>query len=253
MRRKHGKRKAADTAADRLRAEILTGRAPAGSDLPAERELAERLGVSRLTLRSSLSRLEAEGLVQPVHGSGNRVLDFRRSGGVDLMAHLARLSLEGGRVPLSLLEDMLELRRVVGVEVLGLVCERASDEDLGELRAQLDVVAAAVGAPERFMDADLQFARLLVRAGRNLALELLFNTIARVIDQQPGLELAFTANAAGTVSVYRRLLALLEARDGDRARDLARRLLTRLDRATLARVEALVPRTPDDPEREGSS
>ncbi len=60
--------KAVDEVTRRVRAAILRGDHPVGTDLPGERELSRTLGVSRLTLRAGLSRLEAEGLVRAVHG-----------------------------------------------------------------------------------------------------------------------------------------------------------------------------------------
>src|SRR5687768_7988699 len=114
------RKRAAAQAADRIRDAILVGKHPPGSSLPGERELSETLEVSRLTLRSALARLEAEGLVRPVHGSGTRVLDYRESGGVDLLGYLARLAFEGRIVPVDVLGDLLELRRAVAIEALGL-------------------------------------------------------------------------------------------------------------------------------------
>ena len=99
------RKSAADAAADRLRRRILEGELPAGSMLPGERELSEQLGVSRLTLRSALASLQAQGLIEKVHGAGNRVLDYRETGGVELVAHLARLAVEGGTMPLRLLGE----------------------------------------------------------------------------------------------------------------------------------------------------
>src|SRR5581483_158704 len=104
------RKRVTEDAADRLRTAILRGEFPAGRDLPGERELALRLGVSRLTLRAALARLEGEGLVQPVHGSGNRVLDFRETGGVELVGYLVALS-PGGTEALGLFGSLLELRR----------------------------------------------------------------------------------------------------------------------------------------------
>ena len=47
--------------------------APAGSKLPPERELAQRLGVSRTTLRDGVSRLALLGLLEVRHGDGTYV------------------------------------------------------------------------------------------------------------------------------------------------------------------------------------
>lgn len=238
-------RRAVESAADRVRKSILRGDVAPGSSLPGERDLAETLGVSRLTLRSAISRLEAEGLVQPVHGSGTRVLDYRERGGVDLIGYLAAQAMEGGVVPFALLRDLLELRRMIAVELLPLIVERASDDDLATLRAHLAHQRTLLGDRDAWKRADLAFARLLVRAGKNLALELLFNTVIRVIDAHPGLDIAFQANADQTIGVYERLLLLLEARDRDRLVRIADRLLRHLDHRTLTRVSELTGQTLD--------
>jgi DNA-binding FadR family transcriptional regulator len=117
---------AAHDAAERLRRQILQGELKPGASLPGERELSERLGVSRLTLRAALTELQAQGLIEKVHGAGNRVLDYRETGGIELIAYLARQAIDGGVVPLPLLGELLELRRMVAIELLGLVCQRAT-------------------------------------------------------------------------------------------------------------------------------
>lgn len=234
-----GRGRAVEAVARHVRASILRGELPPGSALPGERTLSEDLGVSRLTLRSALGRLESEGLVQPVQGSGTRVLDFRASGGIDLLGHLAEVELEGGAVPLGLLADLLEFRRMVAVELLGMVAARATPAELDGLASTLRRLARAVGEPERFMQLDLELARQLVRAGRNLALELLFNTGVRILAQHPALDVAFGANSAHAVVVYERLLSLVATRDERRVRRVSARFLAALDRRTLERVAAL--------------
>ncbi|CAM5526677.1 GntR family transcriptional regulator [Streptomyces tanashiensis] len=59
--------------ADDLRAQISTGHIKAGERLPSEAQLAARYTVSTPTLRSALALLQAEGLVEKVHGKGNFV------------------------------------------------------------------------------------------------------------------------------------------------------------------------------------
>ncbi|HJL02445.1 MAG TPA: FCD domain-containing protein [Polyangiaceae bacterium LLY-WYZ-15_(1-7)] len=230
------RKSAADAAADRLRRRILEGELPAGSMLPGERELSEQLGVSRLTLRSALASLQAQGLIEKVHGAGNRVLDYRETGGVELVAHLARLAVEGGTMPLRLLGELLEFRRLIAVELLGLVAERATPEELRALREHRQAQAELVDDPEGFMKADLDFARLLVRAGHNLTLELLYNTVQRLVTATPGIEAAFAVNSRATLQTYDQLLDLIESRDPDRVRRLARTVMEPLDRRTLDRL-----------------
>ncbi|MCS6798521.1 MAG: GntR family transcriptional regulator [Myxococcota bacterium] len=245
-------KKSVDRAADAIRAWILGGKYRPGDFLPGERELTGLLGVSRITVRGALARLRAEGLVRPEQGAGTRVLDFRESSGVDLLAVLAAQRMAGGPFPLDLLSDLLELRRLVAVELVGLVGERATTSDLSELRALVGQMRGVTGDPSAFMTADLRFARRLVRASRNLALELLANAIVRALEGQPGLHLAFGANAARTVIVYEHLLSLLERGRVEKARAMTRRLLERLDRSTLALVAALSGATPREPSIAGT-
>ncbi|MCA0921298.1 GntR family transcriptional regulator [Pseudooceanicola nanhaiensis] len=58
-----------------LRSDILGGRTPAGAKLPPETELAERHGLSRVTVRRALQSLEAEGLIDRRHGQGTFVAE----------------------------------------------------------------------------------------------------------------------------------------------------------------------------------
>jgi DNA-binding FadR family transcriptional regulator len=228
------KKGAAQAAAETIRWRILSGMHRPGESLPGERELSEELGISRLTLRSALAHLENEGLVRAVHGSGTRVLDYRESGGVELLARLAKLALTGA-IPggLDVFGSLLELRRAVAIEAVGLAAERATPEELRTMRDHVAMQEKLVGDPHAFMIADLAFARLMVRATKNLGIELLFNTVSRSIEEMPGIELAFSLHAPNTVKIYRRLLDRMEAREGGRLRMTAARLLGRLDRTTM--------------------
>lgn len=231
-----GRKRAVEEAADRIRERILTGAYPPGANLPAERELSTQLGVSRLTLRSAIARLEAEGLVRAVHGAGNLVQDYRETGGMDLLGYLAQLAMEGRVVPTSVLGDALELRRAIAVEALGLAAERGTDAELDEMKAHVAHQRTLLTDPRRYMEADLHFARLVVRATHNIAFELVFNTVRRLIADNPALELAHHANALQTLQVYEKLLDLMQKRNASRVRQVTARLLERLDRSTLSLV-----------------
>ena len=234
-----GRKRAVEEAADSIRDGILVGRYRAGDHLPGERELSQQLGVSRLTLRSALARLEAEGLVRAMHGAGNRVLDYRESGTIDLLGYLARLSLEGRVVPVDVLGDLLELRRAIAVEALGLAAERCTDAELEAMREHVRAQHALLDQPRAFMEADLAFARLVVRATHNIAFELVFNTVQKTIMSNSALEIAYWANAPQTLRVYERLLRRMGRRDAERVRQVTRGLLERLDRRTLELLAGL--------------
>src|SRR3954464_10823352 len=102
-----------DTVFAQLRDAILGDGYRAGDQLPPERELAQVFAVNRHAVREAVKRLQEAGFVQVVHGGGTRVLDVRRTAGLDLLGHLARAgdgALEG------IWRDGLEMRRCIGMD-----------------------------------------------------------------------------------------------------------------------------------------
>ncbi|EYB66894.1 hypothetical protein DEIPH_ctg064orf0063 [Deinococcus phoenicis] len=91
-------------AEDILVSRLLDGHYPPGSALPAERELAAELGVTRPTLREALQRLSRDGLLEIRQGKPTLARD-PREGGLSLLAHLVA---RGGLA--DLIPDLLDLR-----------------------------------------------------------------------------------------------------------------------------------------------
>ncbi len=81
--------KRAALAENRLLNAILDGNYPFGSFLPPERELAERLGVTRPTLREALQRLESDGWIEIHQGKPTRVCNPWQEGNLAVLRHLA--------------------------------------------------------------------------------------------------------------------------------------------------------------------
>ncbi len=89
---------------------ILDGEFPGGSALPAERELAAKIGVTRPTLREALQRLERDGWLTIQQGKSTRVNDFWREGGLNVLSAIVRY---GERLPEDFIPNLLEVRRVL--------------------------------------------------------------------------------------------------------------------------------------------
>ena len=56
--------------------------------MPSERTLAEELGVNRHAVREALKRLQQAGLIRIAQGGATRVLDWRQSGGLEVLLDL---------------------------------------------------------------------------------------------------------------------------------------------------------------------
>ncbi|MEU6808697.1 FCD domain-containing protein [Streptomyces sp. NPDC046831] len=125
---------------------VRLGLVPAGGRLPAERVLAERLGVSRVTLREVLKVLREQGLVEARRGryGGTFVLPRADTGGGDA---LRRRTAEVD------IEDVLRFREVLEVGAAGLcAAERPAGERAARLRAALRRTRDAPLADYRRLD-----------------------------------------------------------------------------------------------------
>lgn len=140
------------TIADTLKAEMLSGRLPPGSELP-QAELANRFGVSRIPVRDALSILAAEKLVTIRPNRG---------------AAVTRLDASG-------IAEIYHLRLLLEVDCLAAAIPRLTEADRAEIRYQLrrsDLEAGRAG----WAVSDWEFHRALYApAGRPIAVALIGN------------------------------------------------------------------------------
>src|SRR5918992_6037570 len=149
-----------DRAADQILDMLISGGMNPGERLPPERELCERLGVSRTVVREALNLLEARGLISIEHGRGAVI----SGGNTDAVRDTLGLIL---RVRPKALWELLEIRKILEVEIAGLAAERVEEEDVRAMRVQLERMAASIDAPRGYVDADVEFHTLLAGAARN--------------------------------------------------------------------------------------
>ena len=191
---------------------VVSGGLEPGERLPPERELCARLGVSRTVVREALNLLEARGLISIEHGRGAVV----SGGNTDAVRDTLGLIL---RVRPKVLWELLEMRAILEVEISGLAAERATEEDTDAMRAELERMAAAIDAPEGYVDADVEFHALLARAARNGVLLTMLEPIVDLLrasrrvsaSRRPG-------SALRALGEHEEILRRVEAGDAEGAR-----------------------------------
>jgi GntR family transcriptional repressor for pyruvate dehydrogenase complex len=153
--------KLADAIADHIEQLILEGTLRPGERLASERELSEKLEVSRPSLREALDRLEARGLLRTTRG-GTHVARF--------MAPLTEPLVQLLRSNDQVVVDYLEYRKLVEGAAARLAAERATELDRREIRACLDRMRAAhrLDDPSAEAQADADLHLLLYEASHNL-------------------------------------------------------------------------------------
>lgn len=171
-----GKIRLADTIADELEKRILEGSLKAGDRLPAERELALELGVSRPSLREAMQKMVSKGLLTTRHGGGTFVTDRLDAHFVDPWKDM----LKGH--PL-LHRDLLEFRQMLESQAAALAAERATDADISLLDAAYAALEMAFAGDDvaACIDADVAFHQAIAEAAHNLLISHLTASLMRVI------------------------------------------------------------------------
>ena len=229
------RRSASAAVFEQLATEVLYGDLEPGQTLPAERSLTGVLEVNRQAIREALQRLAQAGLVEITHGGPTKVLDYRKSGGLDL---LPRLLVNGEGFDPHVVRSVMEMRASIGPDVARLAAERAPS-------AVIDAVESVIGAMEAENDVaalarlDVELWDLLVDGSSNIAYRLSFNGLRAVYEPILELVLPVLQDELRDMSSRERIAEALRRRDGELAADSARGLLARGTTAMLAAIEAM--------------
>ncbi len=187
----------------------MSGRYRPGDRLPSQRALAADLGVNMASVREALGRLEQLRLLEVRHGSATRVLDWRRSGGLEALALQ-----HGAGEPL--LDDLFEARRLLLVESARLAASRRSDEQAAGL-LELAHAAAHVADSEAALLADWAFMAALVEAAGNLVFQLTMNSVRELYLPRMEAFAGLVSDAQGLAPLYLQAAHAVEAGDGELA------------------------------------
>jgi GntR family transcriptional repressor for pyruvate dehydrogenase complex len=142
-----------------------------GDTLPAERDLAERLGVSRATLAQALVALEVLGVIDVQHGTG-AVLVYRPN----VPSVIKGLREHSRRLP-----EIVEARSTLEVKLAELAASRRTEADMKAIDKALDVMADEVAAGEKGAHGDELFHEAVTAAAHSAVLAQLMSFIAGMI------------------------------------------------------------------------
>ena len=218
------RRTISDQVFEQLSREIVDGRMEPGLLLPSERELVQVLGVNRGAVREALKRLAQSGLVQIQQGGGTRVLDYRKSAGLDLLGSL--MIRADGEVDVRVARAVMEMRSALAPDVARLAAIRRGEGTVEQLAG----LVAAMGETEDLGELQahsLEFWDALVRAADNVAYRLSFNTLRDTYELIRGALVIIMADEVSDVGGHRDVLDAVRARDGEAARLAAEALVQR--------------------------
>jgi GntR family transcriptional repressor for pyruvate dehydrogenase complex len=195
-----------------------------GDRLPAERELAATMGVSRSSLREALRALTVLGVCEMRHGTGTYVSSLEPDLLVRPLSFVLSLS-DGG------FDQLFEARKVVEPAIAALAARRIDDATLERLDALVTRADAVIENPDAFLVADVELHDVIRETAGN-------SILGRFMESIHALGLA-SRQATGTrrkvreqsVKDHRAIVAALRERDGDAASDAMRHHLENVERA----------------------
>ena len=155
---------------------LIRGDWRSGERIPAERELCQKLGVGRASLREALKALEIMGMIETRLGDGTYVCKRSDFFSRPLLWAIASSSEAEAN-------ELVEARRLIEVELAGLAAERATSEDLRQIGAYLDRMESALGNPIDFVQADIAFHLAIGRAAHNTILMNALHLIRNLLQE----------------------------------------------------------------------
>jgi GntR family transcriptional repressor for pyruvate dehydrogenase complex len=212
-----GGRSQTEVVVDGIKTMITTGVLSAGSRLPVENELADKLGVSRGSLREGVRALALLGVLETRQGDGTYVT------ALDPATLLAPLAVLVDLQHPSNVVDLMVVRRVLEVEAAGRAAMRISDADLAEAGDVLARMGAMIEQDtvdhEAVMEADIDFHRLIGRASGNPTLAAMIEGLSgRTVRARTWRALQEEGVEHQTHAEHRAILSALAAGDPDTAR-----------------------------------
>lgn len=181
-----------------------------GDRLLPERALAERLGISRPSLKQALIALEVQGLIETRHGGGS----YLRS------AELASEPLEALLGRKARLPDVLDAREALEAKLAALAAERRTGEDLGEIDLALDEMEAGIGVGLGEVErADAKFHGAIAAAARSAVLAKFMAQISDEVAESRRESLRQPGRPARSLEQHRRVARAIRLGDAAGAGD----------------------------------
>lgn len=199
----------------RLEGLILSGQLRIGERLPAERDLAARLEISRPVLHEALVDLAAKGLVRIVPRRGVFVNDYRTTGSLAMLESL--LAFREGSLDPAFTQSLLDMRLLVETETARLAAVNRTGEQLERLAEILQAEqGTALSESAALTNLDFSFHLEIALASANQVYPLILNSFKGVYTYLSGSFFRMFAGSPVIAEVHafhRQLLTAIEQRD----------------------------------------
>ena len=198
-----------------------------GDRLPAERELASKLGVSRASLSQALVALEVQGVLSVRHGDGAVLV--RRPTEERVINALRE---HADRLP-----DIIEAREALEVKLAGLAAERRTDPEMAAIDSALAMMESEIAAGDRGVVGDEMFHEAITTAAHSSLLAKLMHEISELIRETRIESLSQTERPRASLEGHKQIADAVRRQDSvDAARAMAAHIRMVSDVALLREI-----------------
>lgn len=203
--------------ADELLDRIIAGEFPPGTSVPGELELSARHDVSRMTVREAMKTLEAQRILSVERGRGTFVNPLNRWASLEAVLRAA----SEGKNEADASVQLIELRRMLETGACELAAGRINDADVKALFGHVAAMQAAHDADDlaAFVEADLAFHDLILRASENVFVAVLFEPLHRVLEKRRTETSAVREIQVHAIRHHQNIAEALASREPGRARE----------------------------------
>ena len=129
---------------------IISGQFEIGQKLPSERELSQKMGVSRAIVNSGIAEMSRKGFIEIRPRVGNFVADYRRNGTVETLVSIMKYN--GGVLRPAEIKSLIEFRCVVDNMVIQLIDGKLTEDQLLTLDSLADKINSSCNYCHRLLD-----------------------------------------------------------------------------------------------------
>jgi GntR family transcriptional repressor for pyruvate dehydrogenase complex len=200
-----------------------------GDKLPAERELAEMLGVSRSSIRDAMRRLEMVGLVQPRQGAGTVVREISTETLVSPLANIIAHKRQ-------LVGELLDFRKMLEPPLAARAATHASAEEVAQMEEILHRQEKKVRGGELAMEEDSEFHyRIALGSGNSVVLKVL-DVVMDLLRETRSRSLQSEGRPQKSLAGHRRILAAIRRRDAAGAETAMRQHIQEVEKIVLDKL-----------------
>jgi GntR family transcriptional regulator, transcriptional repressor for pyruvate dehydrogenase complex len=192
-----------------------------GDKLPPERELVERLGVSRSSVRDAIRKLELMGLVEPRQGTGTVVRDVS-----DAVVNPLASVITGKR---QLVSELLDFRKMLEPPLAARAATNASAEQIAAMEEILLRHEEKVGGGHIAVKEDSEFHYSIATASGNSIVLKVLDIVMDMLRETRSRSLQTVGRPEKSLAGHRRIMSAIKRRDASAAEKAMRQHITDIE------------------------